>query len=109
MEITLFAKRCTSRDGRAFVAYKTSLPNRKTGSAITATVKFRRDCPPPSPERCPCNIVVDTSDRSHMDANLARGEYTRPDTGEIISTYTRWVNRYTDGSKYEDHSVDDYI
>lgn len=101
MEISIFAKRCQSREGKTFYKYLSTLTTR-TGERWPVQVKFREDCGTPKPDQCPMNIVV-TKDQ----CNLSTREYTREDTGEIGKTRTLWLNGWEPGSPYADHSMDD--
>lgn len=111
MEITLFAKKRTTREGKVFYNFLSTL-TRKDGSELLCTVKFRDDCGQPKPEACPMNILIEKGD-----CNLSTRKYTReatdPDTGEIRQeqgeSYTLWVTAWAPGSEYVDHSMDDFI
>lgn len=102
MELTIFAKNRTSAEGKAFVTYLTTL-TKKTGEEMTVSVKFREDCGSPKKEKCPCNIIVEKED-----CNLAKRNYTDKDGNPALS-YTLWISKYSDGSEYVDHSLDDFI
>lgn len=103
MEITVFAKKRKTREGKAFTSYLTKLVRKSTGEAITATVKFREECGTPKAESCPCNIIVDKSQ-----ANLSSKEFEREDTGETVTSYSLWVSEWSKGSEYVDKSLDDF-
>lgn len=101
MEITVFAKNATSKDGRKFVRFITRLTRKSTGETFTSSVKFREDAGVPTV--CPCNIVIDKKD-----ANLQAHSYTTNDGEEAIG-YTLWVSKWTMSDiPYEDHSLDDF-
>lgn len=110
MEITLFAKKRLTRDGKPFYSFLSTL-KKKDGSDLVCTVKFNNDTKP-VPEQCPMNIVVEKSD-----ANLSTKKFTRqvtdPETGEISTeqgqSYTLWVSRWQPGAPYVDHSLDDIL
>lgn len=102
MEITIFAKKRKTQDGRIFYSFISTLP-RKDGSTTTVSVKFRDDAGSPRPEDCPMNIVVE---KEH--ANLLQRTYTREDTGEELISYTLWINKWVVGSAYVDHSLDEF-
>ena len=102
MELVIFAKNRTSRDGKPFTAYVTKL-TRKDGTTMSVSVKFREECGAPKKEMCPMNIVVDRdkmnlSDHTYMDAE-----------GVLKTGYTLWVSEWNKGAEYVDHSLDDFI
>lgn len=100
MEITIFAKRRKSNDGRAFVTYLSTL-TKKGGEKLTCSVKFKDT--EPKPDDCPLNIVVDKGA-----ANLSSRTYTDAKTGEIATAWTLWVGAWTQGGEYVDHSLDEF-
>lgn len=104
MEITVFAKQRTNKEGKPFTSYITKLVNKKTGDEETMSAKFRMECGAPKAEDCPCNIVIEKGK-----ANITRSTYTREDTGEVMDVKTLWISSWSKGSKYEDHSMDDYL
>lgn len=104
-EITIFAKKKTTRDkSKTFFDYITTL-NRKDGGKQTMRVRFREDSESgrPKPEKCPMNIVIEKGE-----ANISRREYTREDTGEIGISYTLWIKEWTEGTPYIDTSLDEF-
>lgn len=103
MEITIFAKKRKTKEGKAFTSYLTKLVRKSTGETITATVKFREECGSPKSESCPCNIIVDKKN-----ANLSSREYEREDTGETVTAFSLWVSEWSKGSEYVDKSLDDF-
>lgn len=103
MEITVFAKKRTSSDGKPFTSYLARLI-KKTGEAITCKVKFREECGQPKAEECPLNITFDK-----RDANIDSKVYQKEDTGEDAISYTLWVSAWKRSENvYEDHSLDDF-
>lgn len=103
MEITLFAKARTTKDGKPFHTYITSL-KKKDGTTVVAAVKFNRSCDRlPKPEDCPMNIIV-----AKEDAQLSSKEFINEDTGEVFTGYSLWVRHWADGTEYVDHSLDDF-
>lgn len=102
MKVTVFAKKGTSREGKKFDRYIGRI-SRKNGDEITVAVKFREDAGTPKAADCPMNIIV-----AKEDANLAAREYVREDTGEVATSYTLWVSKWTPGEAYVDHSLDDF-
>ena len=102
MEITVFAKKRTTAEGKPFTSYLSTL-RRKDGSEQKVSVKFREECGSPKPEKCPINIVFD-----RKDANMTNERYTRKDSGEEAYSYTLWVSAWKPGQPYVDHSLDDF-
>lgn len=102
MEITIYAKKRNSADGKTFYSYLSTLI-RKDGTKLTVSVKFREGAGNPKPELCPMNIKFDK-----CNANLATKEFTREDTGEVATSNTLWVSAWELGSPFEDHSLDDF-
>lgn len=103
MNITVFAKKRTTEDGKkTFYNYLATLV-KKDGSEIKVSVKFREECGAPKPEKCPCNIIVDKGK-----ANLSTREVTTND-GEIVTVYTLWVSEWKPGEEYKDHSLDEFV
>ena len=111
MEITLFAKKRTTKEGKTFYNYLSTLTD-KSGNNTICTVKFRDTITPPKPETCPVNIVVEKSDCNLSNRHMVR-KATDPDTGEIFDkefdSFTLWVSNYKPGTPYVDHSMDDYF
>ena len=104
MEITIFAKKRNTKDGKTFYQYLTTL-ERKDGTTETVRVAFRNidSNEMPKPESCPRNIKCDKGD-----VNLARTKYTDNETGEVRERKTLWVSKWESGSQYVDTSLDDY-
>lgn len=104
METTIFAKKRTTKDGKTFYQYLTTL-EKKDGTTETVRVAFRDidGNAMPKPETCPRNIRFEKSD-----ANLARTRYTDNETGEQRERKTLWVSKWENGSPYVDTSLDDY-
>lgn len=100
MRITVFAKRRTTKEGKKFFAYLTTL-TRKDGSTVNASVRFQS---PPSPEDCPLNIDID-----RVNANLATKCATSAKTGESTKYYTLWVKNWQPSAEvWRDKSLDDF-
>lgn len=103
MEITVFAKKRQSKDGRVFYTYLTTLV-KKSGEAITTAVKFRESCGNPNAADCPMNIIVDKKK-----CNFTTRELANEETGQTIISNTLWVTDWAvSPNKYEDHSMDDF-
>ena len=101
MEITIFSKRCTTKEGKPFLRYLTKLTKKTTGEVVSMSVKFRESAG--APESCPCVIQVtkagcNISTRSTTDKN-----------GEPVSYPTLWVSEWKPGGEYIDHSTDEYF
>lgn len=103
MEITIYAKKRTSADGKPFTTFLSTL-KKKDGSEVRCTVKFREDCGKPKAEDCPLNIVFEKTD-----ANVSSERYTRKDSGEEAYSFTLWVSKWKPGSPFVDHSMDDFV
>lgn len=104
MEISLFAKKRNTKDGKVFYQFLTTL-TKSDGTTETMRVAFRNidGNDAPKPESCPRNIVFDKTD-----ANVATSRYTDNNTGEIKERKTLWVSKWAEGQPYVDHSLDDY-
>lgn len=101
MELTIFTKKRTTKEGKTFNTYFSTL-TRKDGEEVSVSVKFKEVCGAPDPENCPLNILV-----TKEDCNLATKDYTNND-GLIATSRTLWVNKWEIGSPYVDHSLDDF-
>lgn len=102
MEIAIFAKKRTNKEGRVFYNFLSTL-KRKDGTEQPVTVKFGGDAKEPKPEDCPMNIVF-----RREDANAAKRTYTDEQTGELKTAYTLWLKAYRIGEPYIDHSLDEF-
>lgn len=103
MNITVFAKKKTTKEGKPFYTYIAKLEKKDGSGSITAAVKFPEDIVKPKPDECPMNIIVDKADM-----NLSTKELTNEETGEPFISYTLWVKKYEKGEPYVDHSLDDF-
>lgn len=101
MEITIYAKKRTTSEGKSFYSYLSTL-TRKDGTKQTVSVKFHDECGNPKPENCPMNIKFDK-----VKGNLSTKEFAR-DTGEVGKSYTLWVSAWEPGTPFVDHSLDDF-
>lgn len=104
MEITVFAKERKTSTGKTFWGYLTRLTNKKTGEIETIGVRFRQSCGQPDPDKCPMNVVVEKGN-----CNISEQSYEREDTGETAISKALWITSWKEGSKYVDHSTDDYF
>lgn len=104
MEITIFAKKRNTREGKVFYQFLTTL-NRKDGTTETMRVAFRDvdGNTVPKPDSCPRNIIFEKGE-----GNVATTSYTDNQTGEIKYRKTLWLCGWREGSPYVDHSLDDY-
>lgn len=104
MELTIFAKKRTTKEGKTFYTYLTTM-KRKDGTELTTSIKFRDDCGSPKPEHCPVNIVVDKAN-----ANLSTRAFVREDNGEMDTSYTLWVSAWelNTVNPFVDHSLDEF-
>ena len=101
MEITIYTKKKTTREGRPYHVFLSTLP-RKDGTEVIVEVKFRRDVQPPKPEDCPMNIEIDRAV-----ASVSKRPYTAKDGTQAVA-YTMWVGEWTRGSEYVDTSLDEF-
>ena len=115
MNITLYAKKRQSSDGRTFYTYLGTL-KKKDGTEERVQVKFREACGSPKGDACPCNIIVNKED-----ANLSERPYCvlvptgeSNENGEAIMREEErtgkelWVSKWSFGEAFVDHSLDDY-
>lgn len=102
MEITIFAKKRTTRDGKTFYTYLGTLTNKSTGENFPVQVKFRQSAGTlPDPHTCPRVIRVEKED-----ANLSTKKYEVD--GETRERKELWVSLYEDVGAWVDHSLDDF-
>lgn len=102
MKITIFAKKRTATDGRAFYNYLSTLTSKTTGEEQVVQVKFRQDCGSPDPHTCPRVIEFDKHD-----ANLSAHSYETND-GETRTRRELWVSKWKDCGEFVDNSLDDF-
>lgn len=111
MELTIFAKKCTTKEGKLFYRYISKL-TKKDGTELTATVKFREECGSPKGEKCPMIIAVNKSDcnfSSRTNVQMVKDEDGNEEEREYI-TNTLWVSAWSDtGKEYVDTSMDEFI
>ena len=101
MELTVFAKKRTTTEGKRFYTYLTQLTRKEDGERVSVQVKFPEGLAPKADD-CPLNITVDKEK-----ANLAIKKLGT-ENGEIISR-TLWIKEYTiSENPFEDTSLDDY-
>ena len=106
MEITIFAKKKKSLEGKEFKVYSTKLVNKATGEETFFNVKFRESCG--TPKNCPCTIEA-----AKEDCNISEDRYEviNDETGETMVNTTKvlWVTNWSNEQKYVDHSTDEYF
>lgn len=101
MELTIFAKKRTTTEGKRFYTYLTQLTRKEDGERVSVQVKFPEGLAPKADD-CPLNITVDKEK-----ANLSTKKIGT-DKGEITSR-TLWIKDYTiSENQFEDTSLDDY-
>lgn len=101
MELTVFAKKRTTSEGKRFYTYLTQLTRKEDREHVSVQVKFPEGLAPKADD-CPINIIVDKDK-----ANLATKKIDT-ENGEITSR-TLWVKDYTvSNNPFEDNSLDDY-
>lgn len=103
MEITVYAKKRHTNEGKVFFTYLTTL-TKKTGEKITAEVKFKESCEQFKADFCPCNITFERSK-----ANFTCKTIPVKTTGETIISNVLWLSEWSMGSEYIDHSMDEFI
>lgn len=104
MQITIFAKNRTSKDGKKFQTYFGKL-TKKDGEEITTQVKFKEECG--TPKVFPCNIVVDKTDCNFVEKGV---KYTDKEGNEKDAIdRTLWVSAWAEGEEYVDHSMDSFV
>ena len=111
MEIRVYAsKKSYEKDGKTiqFYVYTTRLHNKEKDDDEFFTVKFKDEAGSPPGVSCPMNIIVEKKD-----CNIVEKErhYNDRETGEqkSITDRTLWVNAWSPGSPYVDHSTDNYF
>ena len=104
MQIAIFAKKRTTKEGKTFFQFLTTL-EKKNGTTETMRVAFRdiEGNSAPKADSCPRNIVIDKDN-----ANVSTTRYTDNNTGELKYRKTLWVSKWEPGEPYVDHSLDDY-
>lgn len=111
MKITLFAKKRTTKEGKTFAVYLSTL-TKNDGTTVPVTVHFKQSAGLPNPEKCPCIIEFDrkTANLSKKERHFAKTDVV---TGEVYEETTidnqLWLSEYKicDG-EYVDNSLDDF-
>ena len=101
MQITIFAKKRSTSEGKTFFNYLATLPL-KDGTEQTVTVKFREDVIRPKPENCPMNIKFEKDN-----ASISKRTYEKDDGSTGIG-YTLWVGDWAEGDPYVDESFEEF-
>lgn len=106
MKLTIFAKKRTTKDGRPFYNYLTTL-TKKDGEEVTMQVKFRDDCGQPKGENCPMNIVVEKTSCNYSEK--IRTYEDKDGNKEKTIDKVLWINAWTEGEPYVDTSMDEFV
>ena len=111
MKLNIFGKKGTSKDGRAFPIYLSTL-TKKDGTEMKVSVKFRQDAKQPDLADCPCVIEVDKKNanltiKEIKDAETGELLYDET-TGEVFRSMSLWVAAWKMVGPYVDHSLDDF-
>ena len=106
MKLTIFAKKRTTKDGRPFYSYLTTL-TKKDGEEVTVQVKFRDDCGAPKGENCPMNIVVDKTNCNYSEK--IRTYEDKDGNEEQFTDKVLWINAWSEGEPYVDTSMDEFV
>lgn len=103
MEISIFAKKRNTKDGKkTFYSFITKLP-KKDGTSDIVNVKFPEDNAP-NVDDCPLNIVI-----SKGKANLSSRTIIDDETGKTFDSKTLWVKDWEISSTpFVDTSLDEY-
>lgn len=101
MEITLFAKKVQSNDGKTFYKFLSTL-NKKDGETVSVQVKFREPAKLPAVNECPMNIKFNKTDANYVVKSIDRN-------GEKIQSRVLWVSSWTPGKPYIDNSMDEFV
>ena len=105
MQVAVFSRKGTTKDGRTFYTYFGKL-NKKDGTDVTVNIKFREACGSPEGTRCPMNIVFEKTD-----ANFVEKQETYTDKDGIekeVTKKTLWISKWSEGEPYVDNSMDDF-
>lgn len=106
MELTIFGKKKSTKDGKKdFAVYFTKL-TKKGGEVITTSVKFREECGAPSLKDCPMNIVVDKSKANFVEKGITYADAEGVEHEGIDRTL--WIAEWTEGAPYVDTSLDEF-
>ena len=106
MEATIFAKKMTSKDGRQFNRYITTL-KKVDGTEVVMNVKFQEKCGEPK-DQCPCVISFD-KENANFREKLEK--YQDKETGEAKETVSRtlWISAWDYVGPFVDTSMDEFV
>lgn len=103
MNVTIYAKNRTTKEGKPFYNYLTRMMQKSTGEIVTVQVKFREDCGSPKADQCPMIIEVPKGK-----ANMSTREF-KDEFGDTKIARTMWVSEWTKSkTEFVDNSMDDY-
>lgn len=101
LKITVFSKKCKTKDGKTFYKNVAKL-TKKDGTEIYVNVMLPEDDKLKADE-CPIIIEVDKAN-----ANLSTERDTAED-GTVYERHTLWIKKYTRSKeKYVDKSLDEF-
>jgi hypothetical protein len=111
MDLNIFAKKRTTKEGKIFYTYLTTL-TKNNGEKVTMQVKFRDECGRPDAGKCPRVIRVKKKDCNYTEKDIDVEEYDER-TGEItgeknIIQRILWVSLWEDVGEYLDNSMDGF-
>lgn len=106
MQLTIFSKPRTTREGKRFNSYLSRIENKRTAESKTVAVQFTTGCD--APASCPCNIIVEKADVSLSEKIFL---FHNPVTGEDEERLSSklYIRKWRPGEEYIDHSMDDYF
>ena len=111
MEITIFAKKRNTKEGKVFYNFLATI-TKKDGTSQVCTVKFRDDAGTPKAENCQMNILVQ-KDGCNLSSKKFQRQVVDEATGELSTeqgeALTLWISKWAQGQPYVDHSMDDYF
>jgi hypothetical protein len=102
MEVTIFAKSHTTKEGKKFYTFCTTL-TAKDGTKYYTTVKFREGCSI-SANDCPKNIII-----KKENANFTHKKHINKDSGKEYTEHILWISAFENGSEWVDTSMDEFF
>lgn len=111
MKITLFAKKRTTKEGKQFAVYLSTL-TKNDGTNVPVTVHFKQSAGLPNPDKCPCVVEFDrkTANLSKKERHFAKTDVVTGEMYEETAVDNQlWLSAYSilDG-EYVDNSLDDF-
>ena len=105
MNITVFGKKRTTKEGKPFTTYLTKL-TKTDGEEITVQVKFTEEAG--NPKTLPINLVID---KKHANYTERVEKYVDSETQQEKETTRRilWVSAWKEGKPYVDTSLDAFV